>query len=135
VRFATLTFVSLGVAVAIASACGDHGSVAVSSEAGVGPLEASPPALVPTPEQADATSSPIVFDTLRGGVWTANGDVGTVSYVDIDKFSVLAEIAVGTGPGTDVRSVAESPDKLWIAAVDRAAGARSASSYRCRESR
>jgi DNA-binding beta-propeller fold protein YncE len=121
-RFATLTLGVLGLAVAAGSACGSHGVATVTVEAGLGPLEASPPPLVSPGAQVDATSSPVVFDTLRGGVWTANGDVGTVSYVDVDAFKVVVEIPVGASPGADVRSVALSPDQAWIAAVDRAAG-------------
>jgi DNA-binding beta-propeller fold protein YncE len=79
------------------------------------PLESSPPPLVPAANRKDATSSQVAFDPLRGGAWTANGDVGTVSYVDVDQRKVVQEIAVGT----NVTSVALSPDAKWIAAVDR----------------
>jgi DNA-binding beta-propeller fold protein YncE len=70
--------------------------------------------------QVDATSTPIVYDTRRGLVWTANGDVGTVSYVGVDHGAqkVLQEIPVGK----DIRSVALSPDGVWLAAVDRTSG-------------
>src|SRR5262249_3991129 len=71
----------------------------------------------PAKRRSDA-SSPVVFDTLRGGVWTANGDVGTMSYVDVDARKVVQEVAIGT----DVRSIALSPDGLWVAAVDRDLG-------------
>jgi hypothetical protein len=60
-----------------------------------------------------------VFDAMRGGVWTANGDAGTVSYVDVEARKVVKEIPIGK----DVRSVALSPDFKWLAAVDRAAAA------------
>ncbi len=60
-------------------------------------------------------SAPLVFDPVRGGVLTANGDVGSVSYADIDRYALVAEIKVGT----DIRSVALSPDGKWLAAVDR----------------
>ncbi len=81
------------------------------------PLETSPPAPIPAAKQVDATSSPVIFDTRRGLVWTANGDVGTVSYVGVDHDAqkVLQEIPVGK----DIRSVALSPDGVWLAAVDR----------------
>jgi DNA-binding beta-propeller fold protein YncE len=118
VRFATLTFLVLALCLAVASACGSHGAAPPTVDASLGPLEAHPPSLLAPAARLDAASTAIVFDTLRGGVWVANGDVGTVSYVDIDSFKVVAEIAVGG----DVRSVAESPDKAWIAAADRAGG-------------
>jgi predicted CXXCH cytochrome family protein len=119
VRFATLSLaVVVVLAVAVASACSGHHAAAPVADAALPPLESTPPALVAPAAQVDATSSPVVFDTLRGGVWTANGDVGTVSYADIDAFKVDVEIPIGK----DVRSVAESPDKVWIAAVDRAGG-------------
>jgi hypothetical protein len=79
------------------------------------PLESSPPPIVPVKKRLDATSSPVIFDPMRGGVWTANGDVGSVSYVDVDARRVVFETAVGK----DIRSVALSPDARWIAAVDR----------------
>ena len=106
-------------------ALGCHSSAPAGS-AGAGPsapevppLEAHPPAVVAPDFRGNASSSPVIFDPLRGGVWTANGDVGTVSYVDVDTRRVVQEIPVGQ----DIRSVAESPDGQWVAAVDRAAGA------------
>ncbi len=87
------------------------------TEAALPPLEA-PPEAIPPAKRRDATSSPVVFDAERGGVWTANGEVGTVSYVDVDARRVVAEIAVGQ----QITSVALSPDARWIAAVDRAGG-------------
>ena len=104
----------------IGTACGATPSVS-STDAGATvdagpPLEPAPPAIVPPDRRLNASSSPIVFDPLRGGVWTANGDVGTVSYVDVDARRVVQEIAIGQ----DIRSVALSPDAVWIAAVDRA---------------
>jgi DNA-binding beta-propeller fold protein YncE len=83
-----------------------------------GPLEPSPPAIIAPGKRVNASSSPVVFDALRGGVWTANGDVGTVSYVDPDTRALVQEIPVGT----DITSVALSPDGAWLAAVDRAGG-------------
>ena len=128
-RIATgLLFASLALGVGLGSACSSSSSPPVQSgpgdagpdaapvaEAGLPPLETRPPALIPAAERKDASSAPVVFDPLRGGVWTANGDVGTVSYVDIDKGALLREIRVGG----DVRSVALSPDAAWVAAVDR----------------
>ncbi len=112
-------------AAALAAACVDT-SAPSTRAARVAPAPAGSsvalPALEPTPPRAlapearrDVASSPVVFDPIRGGVWTANGDVGTVSYVDIDTRKVVEEIAIGA----DVTSVALSPDAKWIAAVDR----------------
>ena len=47
----------------------------------------------------------------------ANGDVGSVTYVDVDRGALVFETAVGV----DVRSVALSPDERWVAAVDQGA--------------
>src|SRR5262249_9015661 len=80
---------------------------------------ATPPAKIATAKRHDASSSPVVFDALRGGVWTANGDVGTLSYVDPDARALVQEVAVGQ----DVRSIAISPDGAFVGAVDRGAGA------------
>lgn len=85
------------------------------TDAALPPLERAAPATIPPDKRLDATSSPVVFDALRGGVWTANGDVGSISYVDVSAGKVVREIPVGR----DVRSVALSPDFQWIAAVDR----------------
>jgi hypothetical protein len=72
--------------------------------------------MVSPDQRASASSSPVVFDAMRGIVWTANGDVGTISLVDVDMGRVIQEIPVGT----DIRSVGLSPDGAWVAAVDRA---------------
>lgn len=120
-------------AVALASACADSGASSggpppagddggvqpQGDDAGPAPLESAPPAVIAAGARLDAASSPVVFDRLRGGVWTANGDVGTISYADVDAQKVVREIAVGK----DVRSVALSPDFAWVAAVDRAGAA------------
>jgi hypothetical protein len=123
---------TLMVASALPSACGsgsgsraplDASSVdstvpedaAPDGEAGLPPLEREPPALIPPAQRLNANSSPVVYDGLRGRVWTANGDVGSISYVDIDAPKVLAEIPIGK----DITSVALSPDFTWIGAVDR----------------
>ena len=104
------------------AACKEHFPSADSTVADAGasapvaPLEAQPPAVVPAGNRINASSSPVVFDPLRGGVWTANGDIGTISYVDVDARNVIQE----TAPlGSDIRSIALSPDAAWIAAVDR----------------
>jgi DNA-binding beta-propeller fold protein YncE len=94
----------------------DAGEGGVDAAGDGGPLEASPPASVPTDSRKSAASSPVVFDPLRGGVWTANGDVGTASYVDVDARRVVREVPIGQ----DVRSIALSPDAAFVAAVDRA---------------
>ncbi len=86
-----------------------------AGEASLPALEASPPAFIPASARVSVASSPLVFDPVRGGVWTANGDVGSVSYADVDNYSLVGEIPVGT----DIRSVALSPDGKWLAAVDR----------------
>ncbi len=85
------------------------------AEASLPPLESEPPALVAPADRLDANSSPVVYDRLRGRVWTANGDVGSISYVDIDTPKLLSEIPIGK----DITSVALSPDFRWIGAVDR----------------
>jgi len=97
-----------------------HGDAALhdaAREAAPPPLESSPPAAIPLAKRRDATSTALVFDTGRGLVWTANGDVGTVSLVGVDHDAqrVLQEIPAGK----DVRTVALSPDGTWLAAVDR----------------
>jgi len=79
------------------------------------PLESEPPAQIPEANRLDVSSTPVVYDALRGGVWTANGDVGSISYVDIDTPKLIAEIPIGQ----NITSVALSPDFRWIAAVDR----------------
>jgi predicted CXXCH cytochrome family protein len=79
-------------------------------------LEAEPPPIISPDKRLDASSSSVVFDRERGGVWTANGDVGSISYVDANARKVVRETPIGR----DIRSIALSPDFKWIAAVDRA---------------
>src|SRR5262245_37206589 len=69
-------------------------------------LEPNPPPIVPPDKRRDDSSSPVVFDRERGGVWTANGDVGSISYVDVDQGKSVAEVPVGK----DITGVALSPD-------------------------
>jgi DNA-binding beta-propeller fold protein YncE len=128
--FAPHWFGALIAGVALASACADNaassaGPPSAGDDGGTQPtgdggapaaLESAPPAVIAAAKRLDAVSSPVVFDRLRGGVWAANGDVGTVSYADVDKQKVVREIAIGK----DVTSVALSPDFTWLAAVDRA---------------
>jgi DNA-binding beta-propeller fold protein YncE len=111
----------LGPLALLASACSASGSASspasdagITPEASLAPLESAPPGTIAATKQLDASSSTVVFDRLRGGVWTANGDVGTVSYADIDHAKVVREIAVGQ----EITSVALSPDFAWLAAVD-----------------
>jgi hypothetical protein len=120
VRAAAFACVTWWVGVAVfASAC-DKSPAASTRDAGPsaegGVLEQQPPSIVSPDRRVNASSSPVIFDPLRGGVWTANGDVGTVSYVDVDARRVVHETPVGM----DIRSVALSPDAAWIGAVDRA---------------
>ncbi len=93
------------------------GDVGAGVDAGAAPLEPSPPAPIDAKDRLDSASSTVIYDRLRGGVWTANGDVGTITYADIDRQAVVREVPVGT----NVTSVALSPDFVWIAAVDRTA--------------
>ncbi|HEY8040892.1 MAG TPA: multiheme c-type cytochrome [Polyangiaceae bacterium] len=118
VAFACLASACVGIA-AMGAACDEHFPTAhPAADAGDdgGLLESQPPPIVAPELRRNASSSPVVFDPLRGGVWTANGDVGTVSYVDVDARTLVQELAVGQ----DIRSVALSPDATWVAAVDRA---------------
>lgn len=125
IAFALLTVLCLALAVA-GAACSEHFPQPVQAAADAeveaneepGALESSPPALIPAADRLNVSSSPVVFDALRGGVWTANGDVGTVSYVNPDTRTLVQEIPVGQ----DLRSIALSPDFAWIAVVDRAGG-------------
>jgi len=87
------------------------------SDAGV--LESTDPGIVAPAQRMNASSAPVAFDPIGGGVWTANGDVGTISYVDPAARKVVQEIHVGH----DMRSIAVSPDGAWVAAVDRAGAA------------
>jgi predicted CXXCH cytochrome family protein len=118
--------VSLVVAAVLgAGACDEHVPSPLANAGAIdagppdaGMLEAPPPPIAPAARR-DEASSPVVFDPVRGGVWTANGDAGSVSYVDIDARKVVQELVVGK----DVRTVALSPDARFVAAVDREAGA------------
>jgi YVTN family beta-propeller protein len=76
------------------------------------------PAIIPPAQRKSASSSRVVFDPLRGGVWTANGDVGSISYIDVDARVARHESRFGG----DITSVALSPDAVWVAAVDRSGG-------------
>jgi DNA-binding beta-propeller fold protein YncE len=126
VPLAVATVATVALAGALTSACGsgssaanaarDSGADATSTSADSGAaLEPAPPEPIADDKRRDDTSSPVVFDRLRGGVWTANGDVGTISYANIDTQKVLHETPVGK----DVTSIALSPDFKWVAAVDR----------------
>ena len=125
-RYTTLLLLAtLTGAVVAASACTERfplpnpsADAMDAGDAAPSPLEGRPPAAVAAEKRRDASSSPVVFDAERGGVWTANGDVGTVSYVDVDARALVQEIAVGK----DVTGLALSPDARFVAAVDRAGG-------------
>jgi DNA-binding beta-propeller fold protein YncE len=82
-------------------------------------LETSPPAPIPPGSRVDATSGRLAYDAARHGIWTANGDVGSVTFVDVNAQAALREVPIGG----DVTSVALSPDGRWVAAVDAAGGA------------
>jgi DNA-binding beta-propeller fold protein YncE len=124
---AFFVFVPLSALAVLVGACTEHfPSIPPATDAGAllgSALEAQAPAIVPPAQRLNSSSSPVVWDPVRYEVWVANGDVGTVSYVDVDEGSrgVIQEVAVG-GSGADVRSVAVSPDGVWVAAVDRAQG-------------
>jgi DNA-binding beta-propeller fold protein YncE len=115
---------ALGVAAALC-ACGGGkppAPSAASADAAAGgeaALESSAPKRVAEEDRRDDASTAVVFDRVRGGLWTANGDVGTVSYVDVDAQKVVREIRVGQ----TASAVALSPDSRWLAAVDRAGAA------------
>jgi hypothetical protein len=118
---AALAFVVLSLASFAACSEGFPALPAAASDAGTegGPLEAQPPAIIPEGARVNASSSSVAYDPFRRAVWTANGDVGTISYVDPVGRKVAQELPVGQ----DIRSIALSPDGAWIAAVDRAGSA------------
>jgi DNA-binding beta-propeller fold protein YncE len=99
--------------------CDEHLPTAPTIDAGADTAMLEPleqvPAIIPPDQRGNTSSSPVVFDPRRGGAWTANGDTGTISYVDLDARRVVQEVQVGQ----DIRSIALSPDGVWIAAVDR----------------
>ena len=100
--------VVLGAGVGPACSSDDPQAQAPQVDAGptpLQPLEATFPGIIPPDKRLDRASSPVIFDARRGGVWTANGDVGSIGYVDVDARKVVREIAIGPGGG-DIRSVA-----------------------------
>ncbi len=119
-RFASLTLVAcVALPLAAVAACGESfpalPSAATDAGLDAGPLESQPPAIVAEAARVNASSSPVIYDPLRRAVWTANGDVGTLSYVDPIGRKVVQELPVGQ----DLTSIALSPDGAWIAGVDR----------------
>ncbi|HEY1697811.1 MAG TPA: cytochrome c3 family protein [Polyangiaceae bacterium] len=131
IAFACIAALCLGLSAAVA-ACSEH-FPALPDEAGVeaappaeagpveadaSPLESAPPAQIPASQRVSASSSRVIWDVERSGVWVANGDVGTIAFVDPNGRTLVGEVAVGQ----DATSVALSPDGAWIAAVDRAGG-------------
>ena len=115
----TLAAFALAVGAAAAACSGEHFPLPLTegAEAGTG-LEATPPSPIPPASRLDASSGRLAYDAARHGVWTANGDVGSVSFVDANAQALVREVAVGK----DVTSVALSPDGRWVAAVDSAGG-------------
>ncbi len=69
------------------------------------PLSTTPP----------SNSSPVAYEQRTAGasrVWVVNPDNDSVTVIDADDHSMLAEIPVGVGP----RSVAVAPDgRVWVA--------------------
>jgi DNA-binding beta-propeller fold protein YncE len=113
--------------VAVAFGCDEHFPKSLDETADGGadvaaaplpPLEANAPATIAADKRVNASSSSIAFDKTRGTVWVANGDVGTLSEVDVDHGKVNAEVALG-GEAT---ALALSPDGAFVATVDRSAG-------------
>jgi DNA-binding beta-propeller fold protein YncE len=125
----TLVLVSAMSAALVAFACEEHFPKSLDSDVAAAdggaidagpppPLEAKPPAAIADGKRLNLSSSGIAFDSLRGTVWVANGDVGTLSEVDVDANKVKAEI----GLGGNVTGVALSADGAFVASIDRAAG-------------
>src|SRR5262249_18027700 len=61
------------------------------------------------------SASVAVWDPQRSGVWVANGDAGSISFLDAATSRVLHEIVTGG----NLTSIAVAPDGRWLAAVDR----------------
>ena len=124
-RVASLAVLATAIASFIAVvSCNEHFPTPPAASGGV--VERQVPSMVPPDGRKSASSSSVVFDPVRGGVWTANGDVGSISYVDVDARTLVQEIPIAqtscgaAGSPCDVRSVALSPDGALVAAVDRA---------------
>jgi YVTN family beta-propeller protein len=94
--------------------CGDH---AGPDPDPAGPIEEIP-AAIPETERADVTASLLAWDAGRHGLWAANGDAGSITFVDPDDPSGRRELVLGGM----LAGIALSPDGKWIAVVDRAAG-------------
>lgn len=67
----------------------------------------------PATGSAPVSSSPMVFDPLRGKVWCANPDSGTITRIDSASLLKEAELAAGVEPC----ALALAPDgsSLWVA--------------------
>jgi DNA-binding beta-propeller fold protein YncE len=129
VGLASLALVCL-VAPCVVAACDEHFP---TPPPGGAPVSTGAPAIIEPAARKNASSSPIVFDPdparcgAMGGVWTANGDLGTISLVDLDERVVRATIplqqanCLASSSACDVRSIALSPDGAMLAAVDRTA--------------
>ncbi len=116
----TVSFVAV-LAAAVVFACegsspSNQGPPVTASEAGVPMLESAFPAPIPKAQRQTASSSSVAFDRLRGSAWVANGDVGTLTEIDVDLGKAKAEIALSGVIG----DVCISPDGAFVAAVDRA---------------
>ncbi len=107
----------------VAFACEEHFPKeilpATATDTTDGPLEARPPALIAVDARVSVSSSNVAYDRLRGTAWVANGDVGTLTEVDVDAAKVTAEMPIGG----EVGDVCVAPDGAFVAAVDRTGGA------------
>jgi DNA-binding beta-propeller fold protein YncE len=81
-------------------------------------LEPSPPPLVPAAQRRAVSSSNVAFDRLRGTAWVANGDVGSVTEVDLDAGKARAEVTLGG----ELSSVCIAPDGAFVALSDQITG-------------
>ena len=121
-RSARASLLALSAAAAI-FACEEHFPKQTVSGTAVDmsdqPLEAKPPALIAAAARTSVSSSNVAFDRLRGTAWVANGDVGTLTEVDVDAGKIKAETTIGG----EVGDVCVAPDGAFVAAVDRTGGA------------
>jgi YVTN family beta-propeller protein len=84
---------------------------------GGGPSEPVP-ALIAPEDRLDVVASLVAYDRVRKGLFVANGDAGSVTFVDPFAPSSLREVVLGG----DLTGVALAPDGQRIAAIDRAGG-------------
>jgi DNA-binding beta-propeller fold protein YncE len=88
------------------------------ADSGPAPLE-DPPAAIPEASRVAVSASVAFWDRQRSGVWTANGDAGSISFFDPASSRVLHEIVTGG----NLTSIALAPDGRWLAAVDHESAA------------